>query len=222
MPDEDRKARLMALAARAGRTKQPREDDGGHNDGGGVGDNDDNHDSQKKPLLKFRNYAPQDENLDAAYSMMMSGVDDDDDNGDGQEHQPVWKKPRTDNNDASGAGIRGSGGPIATAEEAKSSKMVLQEALQEAQREVKTSSNVGSRTVNAAAAAVDVKMMAPQKIDADLKRGISEKLAKLERRTQRSIVEMLKERLELEAQREADNDDDDDDDGDDDHDGDLD
>jgi coiled-coil domain-containing protein 12 len=59
--------------------------------------------------------------------------------------------------------------------------------------------------------------MAPKKINWDLKRDIQPKLAKLEKRTQKAIVEMLKKRLELEASQAADDDDDDDDD-----DGDLD
>ena len=41
--------------------------------------------------------------------------------------------------------------------------------------------------------------MAPKKINSDLKRDISAKLAKLEKRTQKAIVSMLRERLELEA-----------------------
>ena len=43
----------------------------------------------------------------------------------------------------------------------------------------------------------------------DLKRDISDKIEKLERRTQKAIVEMLKERLELEAVKAVDDEDDD-------------
>ena len=46
----------------------------------------------------------------------------------------------------------------------------------------------------------------------DLKRGIQVRLNKLERRTQKTIVAMLKERLELEVTQAVKDDDDDDDD----------
>mmetsp|Transcript_29907 Transcript_29907/g.36417 ORF Transcript_29907/g.36417 Transcript_29907/m.36417 type:complete len:162 (+) Transcript_29907:99-584(+) len=45
----------------------------------------------------------------------------------------------------------------------------------------------------------DVSSMVPKKVNWDLKRNISTKLDKLERRTQRVIVELLRERLEREA-----------------------
>ena len=44
---------------------------------------------------------------------------------------------------------------------------------------------------------------APKKINWDLKRDIQDKLKKLEKRTQKAIVEMLKERLEKEAAEQA-------------------
>ena len=185
MPDDDRKARLKALAARAGRTKQPVEGDA-------DASNDTDEGSRKKPALKFRNYAPQDENLD------VSGTNE---NNDASSQQPASKKPRID---SEGDGEGNEGGTV------KSSKTALQEALQEAQIEMKASSNTTSKELSGTA---DVKSVAPQKVDADLKRGIADKLAKLERRTQRSIVEMLKERLELEAEREVDGEDDGDDGG---------
>ncbi|KAL5010999.1 hypothetical protein ScPMuIL_013304 [Solemya velum] len=42
---------------------------------------------------------------------------------------------------------------------------------------------------------VDLVNLAPRKPDWDLKRDVSKKLAKLERRTQRAIVELIRERL---------------------------
>lgn len=45
----------------------------------------------------------------------------------------------------------------------------------------------------------DVSRMGPKKVNADLKRDIQDKMDKLERRTQRAIVSLLKERLEREA-----------------------
>ena len=57
----------------------------------------------------------------------------------------------------------------------------------------------------------NITAMAPKKINWDLKRDIQDKIAKLERRTQKAIVELLKERLEKEASEQVSGDDDDDD-----------
>jgi coiled-coil domain-containing protein 12 len=46
--------------------------------------------------------------------------------------------------------------------------------------------------------------LAPKKVNADLKREIEPKLQKLERRTQKAIVALLRERLEQEAAAEID------------------
>ncbi|VDN17516.1 unnamed protein product, partial [Gongylonema pulchrum] len=42
---------------------------------------------------------------------------------------------------------------------------------------------------------IDVKALAPRKVDWDLKRDVEEKLKKLERRTQRAIAQLIRERL---------------------------
>lgn len=42
---------------------------------------------------------------------------------------------------------------------------------------------------------IDISNLAPRKIDWDLKRDIAKKLEKLERRTQRAIVELIRDRL---------------------------
>lgn len=42
---------------------------------------------------------------------------------------------------------------------------------------------------------IDIANLAPRKPDWDLKRDVSKKLEKLERRTQRSIAELIRERL---------------------------
>jgi coiled-coil domain-containing protein 12 len=70
----------------------------------------------------------------------------------------------------------------------ENSKSALQEALDKAKQDI------SSTTKNN-----DMTTLAPKKINWDLKRDISDKLAKLERRTQKAIVELLKERLEKEA-----------------------
>jgi coiled-coil domain-containing protein 12 len=141
----DRKARLAALASKAGRSKP-------------VSTNAQEEESPEDPIeeeqdakLKFRNYAPKDEAL---------GKDEDDDEND--EQQP--KRQRTDE-----------------------TRSALQEALEAAKQDVKPM------------VATSVEPMAPKKINWDLKRDIGDQLAKLERRTQKAIVELLKERLENEA-----------------------
>ena len=69
------------------------------------------------------------------------------------------------------------------------SKSALQEALEAAKQDAKPM----------VATTTSVEPMAPKKINWDLKRDIGDQLAKLERRTQKAIVELLKERLENEA-----------------------
>ena len=68
-------------------------------------------------------------------------------------------------------------------------KSVLEKALEEAKAEVPT----------LGAAEQDVVAIAPKKINWDLKRDIQPKLDKLQKRTQRAIVELLRERLEKEV-----------------------
>lgn len=43
---------------------------------------------------------------------------------------------------------------------------------------------------------IDISNLAPRKVDWDLKRDISKKLQKLERRTQKAITELIRERLQ--------------------------
>ena len=84
---------------------------------------------------------------------------------------------------------------------ASSSALVLQEALQQAKQEIESSkSQQGKASHNEGGTA------ARKKINWDLKRDIQDKLNKLEKRTQKAIVEMLKERLEKEAAEQADSD----------------
>jgi coiled-coil domain-containing protein 12 len=137
----DRKARLAALAAKAGRGKkasdEPQENDV--------------QVEEQRAVVSFRNYVPINERLEPQ-------KDDD---------EPTTKRART-------------------TEETKSA---LQEALEKAQKEVAATVADG-----------DVTTMGPKKVNADLKRDIQDKLDKLERRTQRAIVALLKERLERDAE----------------------
>jgi coiled-coil domain-containing protein 12 len=70
----------------------------------------------------------------------------------------------------------------------KEEKSALEQAVELAQKEAATVVAEGNVT-----------RMGPKKMNADLKRDIREKLDKLERKTQRAIVSLLKERLEREA-----------------------
>ena len=196
----DRKARLASLAARAGRTKQPTnsEEDGGANDDHdrqGNGELSNSSEMQadtttkQKPLVAFRNYTPKDASLDAANQ-------EDDDIGEDADHSssdPPSKRQRTSADSA----------PVE-----KKPPSSLAETLAKAQREI---SHITSATIatsgGTTAAPVDIKAIGPEKINGDLKRGIQDKLAKLERRTQKVIVELLKERLEREASLEVGEDD---------------
>jgi coiled-coil domain-containing protein 12 len=180
--DGDRKSRLAALAARAGRTKAPLPSEGDHNDA-----DDNNNNNQQKKSISFRNYAPTDKSLE------QQGTSEDNDEKD----VPPSKRPRTEDRDPAAAATEfAAATPV-------SSKSMLQDALREAQRDTQR----GTAPLDATA----VVNMAPKKINWDLKRDIQPKLAKLEKRTQKAIVEMLKKRLELEASQAADDDDDDDD-----------
>ena len=76
-------------------------------------------------------------------------------------------------------------------QEEKKELSVLEKVLRQAQAEAKSSASI-----TPGGAMEDV---APKKINADLKREIQPKLDKLERRTQKAIVALLRERLEQEA-----------------------
>ena len=225
----DRKARLASLAARAGRTKLPtssEDDDVGAN-GYGDGDHDEHerpsqngelnsssemgqHEvdttTRKKPLVSFRNYTPKDTSLETSNQE----VDDKDQSS----SEPPSKRQRTTTEAASN-----SSRPIRE-EKAPST---LAETLAKAQREISHITSATNATAGggvgygatSTTATVDIKALGPEKINGDLKRGIQDKLAKLERRTQKVIVELLKERLEREASQEAEDDDANDEDGDD-------
>ncbi len=158
----DRKARLAALAAKAGRTKTPDEDSkSGENDQAVV------IDETKPQSVSFRNYAPNDERLER------------NDKSEENEGESPLKRPRVED------------------VEATSSSSALQEALLLAKQDIAISSSKGKSTK------VEEIAAAPKKINWDLKRDIQGKLNKLEKRTQKVIVEMLKERLEKEAAEQA-------------------
>jgi coiled-coil domain-containing protein 12 len=84
-------------------------------------------------------------------------------------------------------------------EPSRSTSSALQEALKEAKDDVTSMILQGKSPRDAIAT--------PKKLNWDLKRDIQDKLNKLEKRTQKALVEMLKERLENEATEQANNED---------------
>jgi coiled-coil domain-containing protein 12 len=162
----DRKARLAALAAKAGRIKPVASEEPAL-DEDTVGAAAEESSSSNKRAISFRNYAPNDDSLDP----MMEGK------------SPPKRSKTTKNNK-----------PGASEGQPASSSSALEEALQEARQEASTANNYENE---------EISTMAPKKINWDLKRNIEDKIAKLERRTQKAIVELLKARLEKEASEEV-------------------
>jgi coiled-coil domain-containing protein 12 len=155
---DDRKSRLAALAAKAGRNIPP-----------STANTDNNAESNdSKPKLAFRNYVPKDAALSAP-----PDVDDDGEGGD----QPTSKRQKT------------------TTSEPKS-------ALEQALSKATHISHESSGHTTAATAGVgwsNITNVETKKVNWDLKRDIQSKMERLERRTQKAIVELLRERLEREA-----------------------
>ena len=186
---EDRKARLAALAARAGRTNK--------SDGEPTADATATTDADR-PAVRFRNYAPKDASLEGSAAMMEV------DAGDGSKKMgmegdsgaPVTKRPRTENTNTATTTTTGKKGdkPISA----------LEEAMLQAKAEASALTGGGDGMGGAGAPGGALASLAPQKVNADLKRDIKGKLDRLERRTQRALVELLKERLEKEAEEEDD------------------
>jgi len=180
----DRKARLKGLAARAGRIKEPVTDgDGATEDNSGTNESA----PPRKANIAFRNYAPTDKSLSSQQKQQFTGDEAE------SIHPSASKRPRTQETDTTQPEKIA---PI-------SSSNALKNALHEASMQVAATPNTTDTVTS----------MAPKKINWDLKRDISDKLAKLERRTQKAIVRILKERLELEAAKAVNEDDSDDENG---------
>ena len=154
----DRKARLAALAAKAGRREEPVDNNNGGND-------QEVEDKSKQPTIKFRNYIPKDASLDA-----QPPIDD-------GSNKQTSKRQKT-----------------GTEQSKDTSKSALEIALAKTSRESREAAgqNVGGGWST-------VTPVSTKKVNWDLKRDIQHKMDKLERRTQRAIVELLRERLEKEA-----------------------
>eukprot|EP00563_Minutocellus_polymorphus_P002840 CAMPEP_0181035438 /NCGR_PEP_ID=MMETSP1070-20121207/8321_1 /TAXON_ID=265543 /ORGANISM="Minutocellus polymorphus, Strain NH13" /LENGTH=166 /DNA_ID=CAMNT_0023112993 /DNA_START=27 /DNA_END=527 /DNA_ORIENTATION=+ len=150
-----------------------------------------------RPAVRFRNYAPKDATLEGgqgsasadADAGITSNMDVDGDSG-----APMTKRQRTENSaSSSGGGGKKGEKPISALEEAMLQAKAEASAL--------TGGGVGGDGAGGAAVAGGaLASLAPQKVNADLKRDIKGKLDRLERRTQRALVDLLKERLEKEAE----------------------
>ena len=183
---EDRKARLAALAARAGRTNQ--------SDGEPTADATATTDADR-PAVRFRNYAPKDASLEGSAAMEVDAGDYSKKmDVDGDSGAPVTKRQRTENTAATATAGKKGDKPISA----------LEEAMLQAKAEASALTGGGDGMGGAGAPGGALASLAPQKVNADLKRDIKGKLDRLERRTQRALVELLKERLEKEAEEEDD------------------
>ena len=216
---EDRKARLAALAAKAGRSNQ----NDSHNTDDTITDDQDtaattlaaddvrhhpdSHTATKKRKINFRNYIPSDPTL------LQSNIDESN-NVDGDEDATA-----TTPNPTSNAVPQHPSVPTHTPNAASTTlqqrtaaqvvaKSVLQLALEQARLEIHSAgsqaSPLGNHPPN--------QMVSPHhhhhhnnnnnkniKINADLKRNCQSKLRLLEKRTQTALVSILRERLEQEA-----------------------
>jgi coiled-coil domain-containing protein 12 len=153
----DRKARLAALAAKAGRPKETATPS--------VEDEHTTSESSEKattaPTVTFRNYTPAHGSLNEK-----NAVDE----------EPSSKRARQEELQPASA---------------------LEQALAKAKAEATVSATGISTT--ALQQTGNLGVVAPKKANWDLKRDIQPKLDKLEKRTQKAIVQLLKERLQQEA-----------------------
>jgi coiled-coil domain-containing protein 12 len=160
MAEEDRKSRLAAMAARAGRSKNEE----GTNDTQEVADD---SNGNKERVVKFRNYAPKDESLDK------------------EAGEPASKKMRQNDE-------------IEQQEEKHSE---LERALMEANVDAAMATEDAGFTATQESGIHFI--AAPKKVNWDLKRDVAKKMNRLERRTQKAVVELLRLRLEQEAENEV-------------------
>eukprot|EP00584_Thalassiosira_punctigera_P023112 CAMPEP_0172554938 /NCGR_PEP_ID=MMETSP1067-20121228/57157_1 /TAXON_ID=265564 ORGANISM="Thalassiosira punctigera, Strain Tpunct2005C2" /NCGR_SAMPLE_ID=MMETSP1067 /ASSEMBLY_ACC=CAM_ASM_000444 /LENGTH=190 /DNA_ID=CAMNT_0013343419 /DNA_START=20 /DNA_END=592 /DNA_ORIENTATION=+ len=177
---DDRKSRLAALAAKAGRNKQTSSNDGGNNQ---------EDDARSKPTLSFRNYVPKDASLQPDASSSAAPPPEDGAGGGGR-RQPTKRQKTSDRSVKDAAAAPPSGPPTSA----------LELALAKTSRE---SREAAGQNVGAAGGWSKVTPVSTKKVNWDLKRDIQHKMEKLERRTQRAIVELLRERLEREAAEEG-------------------
>jgi coiled-coil domain-containing protein 12 len=197
----DRQARLAALAAKAGRIPQQRPadqgnehnenniDEGNSSDGGGD-DDDVPSKPTPTPTLSFRNYVPKDASLDAPPPPSLDAADDNITN----------KRQKTSTNSIAAVSST-------TTSTNTPPKSALEIALANTDREARMAAGqtVAATTTNDVGggggwSTVVTPSASTKKVNWDLKRDIQHKMDKLEKRTQRAIVQLLRERLEKEAE----------------------
>ncbi len=165
---EDRKARLAALAARAGRRNV--------NEVEGKTVRTENQVNRSEEIekkeIKFRNYAPKDGSLDKEAMQ-----------------EPPTKRPKKND-------VKEGNRSVPQEDKSELEKALAEAKVDAAMAAVKEASAGGqSASLNITSA--------PKKVNWDLKRDIAKKMNRLERRTQKAIVELLRERLEKEAEEDA-------------------
>ena len=191
MSADDRKARLAALAARAWRNQSSSvttapgiSSDSNENNDGGInnGDNDDVevNNNNNKPALSFRNYVPKDGNLDNNKPAAAAAAANNDGNASKRQKTSSMSSSKYNDDD----------------DDSNKPKSALELALAKTNRE---SREAAGHNVGESGTWSKVTPISTKKVNWDLKRDIQQKMDKLERRTQRAIVELLRERLEKEA-----------------------
>ncbi|KAL7480632.1 hypothetical protein ACHAW6_006307 [Cyclotella cf. meneghiniana] len=145
---------------------------------------DDPSSSESKPKILFRNYVPKDANLSASN---LSSDSDKQGSSSSSQQPPVSKriKPNPGEN---------------------SPKSAIELALAKTSQESRQAA--GQVNITSGSGWSTVTPVSSKKINWDLKRDIAHKMEKLERRTQKAIVDLLRERLEREAADGAGEDDD--------------
>jgi len=170
---DDRKARLAALAARA-RRNQPIAATGNSSQETDNKDESQKMDVDAKPAISFRNYVPKDASLDKTVTASANDAD---------ETQPAAPKRQKTSS-------------TSNSQNSEEPKSALELALAKTDRE---SREAAGHNVGEAGGWSKVVPISTKKVNWDLKRGIEQKMERLERRTQKAIVELLRERLEQEA-----------------------
>ena len=179
----DRKARLAALAAKAGRSKNTAEPEE-KPDGDDQPTMEESQQHKPKPSLKFRNYTPADVSLEEMATDSTSRP------GEGANKRPRIRNEEEEDEETTSA---------STAPVASDNKSALERALEKARAEMTPESQVSQAVTSSSSVLAAPMGKHNKKINWDLKRGIQSKLDKLEKRTQKAIVALLKERLEKDA-----------------------
>lgn len=192
---EDRKARLAALAAKAGRKNDSvsnrDEDDAAIAATGQPQHRDDNNDSHpdgntspKKRKIHFRNYIPSDPKLssdnEATGAIATNVIQNQSSNTDSTNIKPTTSTTKS---------------PL---------QLALEKAKSEILNAATTTTNQSTDGGGISASGISISNISKEhlnnhKINADLKKRIQSKLQLLEKRTQKALVSILREKLEHEA-----------------------